>query len=489
MTMLLFLIMVVSGGSAFADILPTPPMPFPTPLHRIGFEIFAEVAGAIAVGGLVLKQMIAKYEKMKRSNEQEVRNEQWSSGDGRTVSCGGEFVRDAKGVSTRWHELGSEERQRFESKLTDELQTFESAYAKSSVNWLRDPGLPNQWLAKRDEWWRQKCQELVFSVLLQDDELRGRLKGVPIEWILSRMDKPTKRTWTEWTIWQFVRLIEGFVKFTVAVIVFGIDCVGRVCSSDYRQALKRGMNSGFWERRMLRNRFRFGVFLIYLSGVIAMASGAVGVEASCATAKVFKVVFYPLLFLTGCFAFVFVSMAAFAEISQWYRSRKLRKIVCRREKLLADYHGETEWRVVVPEDSLLIDGFAVAGIGGACDAALRLNYAGVALHHAEIYFDKTYHALGGDGFVLRGQGRFWICEHVKGRLPKKEKVVYLSAGRMICVGPYAILKVVSVPSGKDNAFVFELVDGKRQVEKTAKISQPGTSTGRLSRQVSHLLSW
>ena len=72
MTMLLFLIMVVSGGSAFADILPTPQMQFPTPLHRIGIEIFAEVAGAIAVGGLVLRQMIAKYEKMKRSNEQEV---------------------------------------------------------------------------------------------------------------------------------------------------------------------------------------------------------------------------------------------------------------------------------------------------------------------------------------------------------------------------------------------------------------------------------
>lgn len=479
MTMLLFLIMVVSGGSAFADLLPMPPIQFPTPLHRIGIEIFAEVAGAIVFGGLVLKQMIAKYEKMKSANEQEVRNEQWSSGDGRTVSFGGEFVRDAKGVSTRWHELGSEERQQFESKLTDELQTFELAYAKSSVNWLRDPELPSQGSAKRDEWWRQKCQELVFSVLLQDDELRGRLKGVPIEWILSRMDKPTKRTLVEWVLWQMDRMFAELGRFPNDVL----DFFAGMGSSEIRRCIQEHHGSGaVWyrlkmqdARKKVRRRMCRALFLVYLVGVIAMTLGFVGVEASCATARVFKIVTYPSLPVIGVIVVTFATWVAwkvvFPPLICWCQGAKLQRISERRGMLFNGYRGERKWRIPVPDTELsrqqmqqLPNDDVVGTVGGAKDASLRLAYPGVARHHAEIYFDKTYHALGGDGFVMRGLGRSWIGEYVEGRLPKKEKAVYLNVGREICVGPYAILKVVSVPSDEDNAFVFELVDGKRRLE-------------------------
>lgn len=102
MRTILFLILVVISGTVFADI---PPMQFPTPLHRIGVEVFAEVVGAIAVGGLVLRQMLAKYGKTKEVDEQEVWNTQRNSADGSaiTIGFGGEYVRDAKGGAACWN--------------------------------------------------------------------------------------------------------------------------------------------------------------------------------------------------------------------------------------------------------------------------------------------------------------------------------------------------------------------------------------------------
>ena len=39
---------------------------------------------------------------------------------------------------------------------------------------------------KRENWWKEKCEELVFAILLQDASLRQQMKGVPTEWVIRR---------------------------------------------------------------------------------------------------------------------------------------------------------------------------------------------------------------------------------------------------------------------------------------------------------------
>ena len=437
---MVFLFAIAITLPIFADVLPRPGV-WDIPMHRIGLEIVLTTIASAVGGGTVMRLLLKRG---------------WKKSD----------------------ELTSAEREGFTKRIDAVVPIIDEevrSLCEQSGCGILELESPSQYYGCSNSLNRVKAA-VLSEILLKNESLRKSLEGVPMELVCERIQLPKEIL--EDSMWPndpYLCSNEDESQFEEEARKNYVSPSSNIVQELIRQDRNR--------IKVRRSVHRTAFLVIYLSGVIAMASGAVDVEASCVTARVFKVVFYPLLLLVGCLVFMFVSWIAWGTFNRWYREKKLKRISERRGKLLEEYRSERKWRIPVSDITLSRqqmqlspNGGVIRIIGSATDASLRLMCPGVARHHAEIYFDKAYHALGGDGFAMRSLGRPWIGEYVEGQLPKKEKIVYLTVGREICVGSYAILKVVSVPGDKDNAFVFELVDGKRHEEKIAKMPQSDVST-------------
>ena len=183
MKTLFFMIVAVLVLPVLADIPPSP-----IPLHRIGYEILVGIAGTAITGGAVLQALIKRYRDLDRDDRFRASH---MCGKGYVVQTDrlrANACRIPLNDVTALRFLTDGEVVEMRRKLKKTMPAlrviFEKEYAAKSKGWLEDPSCPCA--EKREIWWKEKCEELVLAVLLQDESLRQQLKGVPFEWVSSR---------------------------------------------------------------------------------------------------------------------------------------------------------------------------------------------------------------------------------------------------------------------------------------------------------------
>ena len=435
-------------------------IPSSMPLHRIGFEVLVYVAGAAALGGGFAWKMKKKLDEA----------DCWKTDDE---------------ISYREKE---DAMRRIDENLSFVQRIYDKAYEADSPKWIEsyksrnlfDSDYPsymvNRW---RNDAWRELQQELLIEVLAQDSTLLERFRGIPIEWLCDRLAKPMPGgTRKEWLVWISKTVMEKLRSFCHSPSNELYDLVGRFWFPERRIKhvdwhVREAVVSCYRSQRREKGRkvvwFCGPILFAYLLELLALKFGVVDVGSSGGWMWLLKLIFYPLLAVPVFWCLLVVLWFARGIYNEW----NLKRIVSLRAKLLADYGGERRWRIPDVLQGAMTDGEVVGCVGSADDANLKLECFGVAGHHAEIYFDKRDHTLGGSGLAMRGIGRSRVGELGDGNLPKKGKSVCLFAGQEVYLGYYVILRVVSVPTEKDNAIVFELVDGKRQEEKAMKVMTAG----------------
>ena len=256
----------------FADILPSPIV-----LHRIGIDVLAEAVGVVAVGGILLQRLLAKYREERRSDNEELERadvrgvlctyeDYWNKysnevvrrtdGERRGGSLQQDRMRDILGdarLRSEWCMLEPEEKKYAEHILQTEMPIFINEYEKVSRDWVKDPLCPPY--GKRHDWWYEKCEELVFSILLEDVGLRGRMKGVPLEWIVDELsvvpwltvverckkscNEGLSRVWVALRHYVRYKMDRHVVKWTLLIILaYLVEMVlfelGIITGSDFR---------------------------------------------------------------------------------------------------------------------------------------------------------------------------------------------------------------------------------------------------------------
>lgn len=443
-------------------------LPTPTPLHRIGFEIVVEAVAAAMAGGAIIRALVRKYRDL-------------VSEDSR-LACdmvGPDYViSDGKG-KLRFVEEAEENdmRTRLEAGLPALSVEFEKTYVAQSRGWLCDSHCPCD--GERTRWWNEKCEELVFEILLHNDVLRQQLQGVPMEWVMERLRREPRRRFGEWCRWALRERVGNFIV---------VNCYNWICDhlgGIWIKVPPETTSSTMRRVKMLSERRRWGErvalwFAYFLACYVVEAIClSLGVLPFCGLWWLLDVSLPFLLIGAGfllrvCWALIDSRLALPAKrlYSNWKRERNARK----REKLFGAYRGERRWSVPVPPSEQLADGMVIGTVGSAKDAVLRLQFPGVARHHAEIVFNKRCYWLGSTGYKIRCRCWNRIVEHGDGRLLKNEKSVYLNVGCEVEVGVFAVLKVISFADG---VLEFALVDGKREVQRDKVV--PGTPVAALVR--------
>ena len=258
---LVLLFAIVLMLPVLADVLPSPGV-WDIPLHRIGVEIvLTSIASAIG-GGTVMRLLLKRG--WKKSNE-----------------------------------LTSAEREGF-TKRIDAVVPIVDEEVRSLCEQrgceILELESPSQYYECSNSLNRVKAA-VLSEILLKNEALRKSLEGVPMELVCERIQLPQEIL--EDSMWHndpYLCSKEDELEFE------------EKAWKNYESPFDMFQEQIHPERNRIKVRrrvHRIAFLIIYLSGVIAIVFGAVGAEASCATARVLKVIFYPLLFSVGCFVLYF----------------------------------------------------------------------------------------------------------------------------------------------------------------------------------------
>lgn len=156
---------VVFVGTAYADIVE------PEALHRIGYEVLASAAGAVALGGGLVRKL--------RNGSKNDKRGHWKDE----------------------YEVSSAERDDIKRRIDENLpfvqEVFDRAYERAFPVWMKEDKekVPRHtfayWVGRaRENAWSSLQEQLLMDVMSQDEALLERFRGVPIEWLRNRLAKP-----------------------------------------------------------------------------------------------------------------------------------------------------------------------------------------------------------------------------------------------------------------------------------------------------------
>lgn len=256
---LVLLFAIVLMLPVLADVLPSPGV-WDIPLHRIGVEIVLTSIASAVGGGMVMRLLLKRG---------------WKKSDELTPVEREDF---AKRINTVMPTVDAEVRSLCEEKGSEVLK-LES---------------PSQYYECSNSLNRVKAA-VLSEILIKNEDLRISLDGVPMELVCERIQLPKEIL--EDSMWPHDPYLcskedesrfEAEARKNYVSPSFSVN--NEVIQELIRQ--KHIQKFRYWMRRA-------AALLIYLSGVIALASGVVGVESSCATERVLKIIFLSFLVLGG----------------------------------------------------------------------------------------------------------------------------------------------------------------------------------------------
>lgn len=174
-------------------------LPPPEPLRRIGYEVLVEVAAAVAGGSMLLRWVAKKVWK----HPYDVTRDEVAGFEDSIArilpTLRSKFDEEYKVNSAEW--LAEDERRRPQKPANDEiadchgLTDFEGhtdselARLKFVAMCMEQRGLELPYLRNRrlGNAWRTLCNDLLFSILESDAELRKECDGIPIELLCDAM--------------------------------------------------------------------------------------------------------------------------------------------------------------------------------------------------------------------------------------------------------------------------------------------------------------
>ena len=225
MKALFFMVVTLFALSVLADIPPSP-----IPLHRIGYEILAGIAGTAIAGGAVLQAVIKRCRDSRRDDWVRAHHVCGRGYVVRTDRSLADNLRVPLNDASTLRFLTKEEvvdmKRRLKRVMAASRGKLAKEYAVKSAEWLKDPSCPCA--EKREIWWQGKCEEWVLTVILQDEPLRRQLKGVPIEWVVRTFAAHPRLTCAE----RF-RLSAAIVmrspKHLLELVLGVVWCFLRIC--------------------------------------------------------------------------------------------------------------------------------------------------------------------------------------------------------------------------------------------------------------------
>lgn len=158
-------------GTAYADVV------MPEEFHRIGYEVLVSAAGAAALGGGLLRKLrnISKTDETPR----------WK--------CENEISETERDDFAR----------RIDANLPDVQKAYDKAYESVFDAWMEDDKKRRRCFTvsyrvhrQREHAWMGLQERLLLDVLAQDDDLRARFVGIPIELLRNRLAKPMPSDFT-----------------------------------------------------------------------------------------------------------------------------------------------------------------------------------------------------------------------------------------------------------------------------------------------------
>ena len=396
----------------------------PESLHRIGYEVLVYATGAAAAlgGGL-----LARYRKRK------VLATAKPIAEWKTEDC-----------------VTAEERNDIEAKLNAGIpfikDVFDQRYEELLPKWLaEDKKLPNCMSE-----WKSKNEDLLKEILVSDGEVAQRFTGVPLEYLRDRLMKPMPD-----------------------------DFTGGWFAKDQ---LKHEMR-----RKIIRTLITVIVLVavVYLSGMIAMALGAVEVSAPNVAMKVFKIVFYPLLPIIGVSVILFVSLVAwifvFIPLKRWCREKWLMRMAERCEKVVKMSQPGTSTGRQEPSENtvpfvcddvqnqtpLVVGEQGGIVFGRSRRSDVRLDEQDVSGRHVEI--------------VREGDQILAVCLSRQGMVVNEESVELsgrreLHEGDRMRIGMKAEVHVVRLPKDGDDVMVLRVQDCRGTREEVVRFPKGDDDT-------------
>ena len=180
-------IIALPMGAVWADLLPPP-----TPLRRIGYEVLVEVATAVAGASMLLRWVAGKVWKHPSDVTPEEVTRLKERLERILPTLRSKFDEKYKVNSVEW--LAEDEKRRpprlrkqMEDRELEQMEDRELAWMLKEK--FRHPGeeLPYMRIRRLDDAWRTLCNDLLFSILESDAELRKECDGIPIEFLCNAM--------------------------------------------------------------------------------------------------------------------------------------------------------------------------------------------------------------------------------------------------------------------------------------------------------------